>query len=162
MEELLVVLLGAPVDEVGGIQSDAKEIGGDKTKLCSADTNDADYGAVESGHNPALPEFLAEEDSAQNGQDAGEIIESNHVKHIEHFGLLGRSRNRSNQSTGALGFPALLTRNSFLVRLSGNLIPGPELLGQSANRQVLAGKRRSNCEATSDGAWLDVCICSRK
>jgi hypothetical protein len=28
-----------------------------------------------------LPELLAEEDSAQDGQNAGEIIESNHVEH---------------------------------------------------------------------------------
>jgi hypothetical protein len=27
-----------------------------------------------------LPELLAEEDGAQDGQNAGEIIESNHVK----------------------------------------------------------------------------------
>jgi hypothetical protein len=84
------------VDEVGGVQSDAKEIGGHETELRGADTDDTNHGTVESGHNPALPELLAEEDGAQDGQNAGEIIESNHVKHIEHFGLVGRSRSLSN------------------------------------------------------------------
>ena len=110
------MLLGTPVDEVGGVQSDAKEIGGNKTKLCSAYTDDADNGAVDGGNHPALPEFFAQENGAEDGQNAREIIESNHLKHIEHFGLVGRSRNLSNQSTGALGFPVLLARNSFATR----------------------------------------------
>ena len=79
--ELLILLLGTPVDEVGRIKGDAKEISGHETELRGADANDADDGAIERGHNPALPEFLAEEDSAQDGQNAGEIIESNHVEH---------------------------------------------------------------------------------
>jgi hypothetical protein len=61
---LLVLLPGTPVYEIGGVK-------GDHT----------DDGAIERGNNPALPELLAEEDSAQHGQNAGEIIESNHVEH---------------------------------------------------------------------------------
>jgi hypothetical protein len=104
------------VDEVGGVEGDAKEVGWHKTELRSADTDHADNGAIDGGNNPALPEFLAEKNGAEDGQNAGEIIESNHVKHVEHFGLVGRSRNLSNQSTGALGVPVLLTRNSFAIR----------------------------------------------
>lgn len=107
---LLVLPLGAPIKEVGGVQSDAKKIGGHETELRSSDTDHAHDGAIKRGYNPALPQLLTEEDGAQDGQNAGEIIESNHVKHIEHFGLVGRSRNLSNQSTGALGFPVLLRK----------------------------------------------------
>jgi hypothetical protein len=31
-----------------------------------------------------LPEFLADQDGSQDGQNAGEIIQSNHVEYIEH------------------------------------------------------------------------------
>jgi len=78
--ELLILLLGTPVYEIGRVKGDAKEIGGHETKLGSADADHTDDGAIERGHNPALPEFFAEEDSAQDGQNAGEIIESNHVE----------------------------------------------------------------------------------
>jgi hypothetical protein len=79
--ELLILLLGTPVDEVSRVKGDAKKIGGHETELRGTDADDADDGAIERGDNPALPELLAEEDSAQDGQNAGEIIESNHVHH---------------------------------------------------------------------------------
>ncbi len=79
--ELLILLLGTPVDEIARVKGDAKEIGGDETELRGADADHTDDGAIERGDNPALPEFLAEEDSAQDGQNAGEIIESNHMEH---------------------------------------------------------------------------------
>ena len=74
------MLLRAPVEEIGGVQGDAKEIGRDETELRGADADDTDDGTIDGGNNPALPELLAEEDGAQDGQNAGEIIESNHVK----------------------------------------------------------------------------------
>ena len=79
--ELLVLLLGTPVDEVGRVKGDAKKISGHETELGGADADHTDDGAVERRDNPALPEFLAEEDSAQDGQNTGEIIESNHMEH---------------------------------------------------------------------------------
>ena len=78
--ELLILLLGAPVEEVGRVQGDTKKIGGYETELGGADADHTDDGAIERGDNPSLPEFFAEEDSAQDGQNAGEIIESNHVE----------------------------------------------------------------------------------
>jgi hypothetical protein len=93
---LLVLLTGAPVYEIGGVKGDANEVRRYETELGSADADHADDGAIESGNNPALPELLAEEDGTQHGQNAGEIIESNQVKQIEHFGLVGRSRRLSN------------------------------------------------------------------
>jgi hypothetical protein len=94
--ELLVLLLGTPVYEIARVKGDAKKIGGHETELGSAHADDTDNGAIKRGYNPALPEFFAKENGAQDGQNAGEIIESNHVKHIEHFGMVGRSRSLSN------------------------------------------------------------------
>jgi len=99
----LILFLGTPVDEIGGVQGDAKKIGRYETELGSADADHADDGAVKRGHNPALPELLAEEDSAQDGQNAGEIIESNHVEHIEHVGLMSLAAARRNNPLARLG-----------------------------------------------------------
>jgi len=78
------VLLGAPVDEVAGVEGDAEEIGGDEAELGGADPNDADDGTVNTGDDPALPELLANEHGGENGQHAGKIIESDDVEHIQH------------------------------------------------------------------------------
>jgi hypothetical protein len=78
---LLILLPGAPVYEIRCVKGDANEICRYETELGSADADHTDNGAIECGHNPTLPELLAEEDSAQDGQNAGEIIESNHVEH---------------------------------------------------------------------------------
>jgi hypothetical protein len=78
---LLVLLPGTPVYEIGGVKGDANEVCRDETELGRADADHTDDGAIECGNNPALPELLAEEDSAQHGQNAGEIIKSNHVEH---------------------------------------------------------------------------------
>jgi hypothetical protein len=76
------VLFGAPVDEVAGVEGDANEISGDETELGGAEADDADHGAVDGGDDPALPEFLANEHGGEHGQDAGHIVESNHVERI--------------------------------------------------------------------------------
>ncbi|HTB93222.1 MAG TPA: hypothetical protein VK728_10355 [Candidatus Sulfotelmatobacter sp.] len=90
------MLTGAPVYEIGGVKGDADKVRWDETELGGADTDHTDDGAIERGNNPALPELFAEEDGTQHGQNAGEIIESNQVKKIEHFGLVSRSRRLSN------------------------------------------------------------------
>ena len=76
---LFGLLFGEPVDEVAGVEGDAHKIGGDETKLGSAEANDADDGAVDGGDDPALPEFLANEDGGENGQNARQIIQSNQM-----------------------------------------------------------------------------------
>ena len=63
---LFGLLLGAPVDEVAGIEGDAEKIGRNKAKLCGANADDANDGAVERSDDPALPEFLANEDGGEN------------------------------------------------------------------------------------------------
>ena len=65
------MLFGAPVDEVAGVEGDAEEIGGDESELGGADADDADDGAIDSGDDPALPEFLADEHGGEHGQDTG-------------------------------------------------------------------------------------------
>jgi len=73
------LLLGAPVDEVAGVEGDAEEISGNETELCGTEANDADDGAIEGSNDPALPEFLANEDGGENGQNARQIIQSNQM-----------------------------------------------------------------------------------
>ena len=86
------MFLRPPVDEIAGVKGDAKQIGGYETKLGGADADYANDGAIDGSNNPALPELLAEEDGAQNGQNAGEIIEWNHVKQLQHVGLMSPCR----------------------------------------------------------------------
>ena len=81
LQKLLALLFGAPVDEVAGVEGDAKKIGGDKTELGGAHADDTDDGAIDGGHDPALPEFPANENGGEHGENAGKIIESNHVEH---------------------------------------------------------------------------------
>jgi hypothetical protein len=69
------------MDEIASVEGDAQEIGWYEAELGSADTDHADNGAIQRSNNPTLPELFAEEDGSQNSQNAGEIIESNHVKH---------------------------------------------------------------------------------
>ena len=68
------MLFGAPVDEVAGVEGDAEKIGGDKSELGGAYADNADDGAIDSGNDPALPEFFANEHSGENGQNARQII----------------------------------------------------------------------------------------
>jgi len=68
---LFGVLLGAPVDEVAGVEGDAEEVGGDEAELGGADADDANDGAVDAGDDPALPELLANEHGGEHGQHAG-------------------------------------------------------------------------------------------
>jgi len=98
----LILLLGAPIQKVGGIKSDAEEIGGDETELGSADSDHTDHGAIQGSHNPTLPELFTNEDGGQNGQNAGEIIESNHVEHIQHVWLMSRCRRLLKQFSSVL------------------------------------------------------------
>jgi hypothetical protein len=81
---LLVLLFGAPVDEVAGVEGDAEEIGGNEAELCGAHADDTDDRAIESSDDPALPELLANEHGGENGQHAGEIIEPDDVEQVEH------------------------------------------------------------------------------
>jgi len=83
------------VDEVAGVEGDAEEIGGNKTELCSADANDANDGAIEGSNDPALPEFLANEDGGEHDQHAGEIIAPDDVEYVKHSGKdVGSMRQR--------------------------------------------------------------------
>ncbi len=68
--ELFCLLFGAPVDEVAGVEGDAKEIGGDESELGGADADDADDGAIDSGDDPALPKLFANEHGGEHRQDA--------------------------------------------------------------------------------------------
>ena len=76
------MLLGAPVDEVAGVEGDAEKIGGNETELGGADSDDADDGAIDSGDDTALPQFFANEHGGENGQNARQIIKPDDMEHI--------------------------------------------------------------------------------
>jgi hypothetical protein len=80
--KLLVLLFGAPVDQVAGVKGDAEEIGGDEAELGGADADDADDGAIETSDDPALPESLANQHGGEDSQNAGHIVESNQLEHL--------------------------------------------------------------------------------
>lgn len=61
----------APVEEVAGIKRDAEEIGGDEAELRGAEADDANDSAVDRSHDPALPQFSADEHRTDDGQHAG-------------------------------------------------------------------------------------------
>ncbi len=66
----------APGEEVAGVERDADEIGGDKSKLRGANADNANDGAIDGSDDPALPQLLAEQDRTEDGQDTGDVIQS--------------------------------------------------------------------------------------
>src|SRR5713226_9260895 len=85
---LFGLFFGAPVDEVAGVEGDAEKIGGDKSELGGADSDDTDNGAIDGGDDPALPELLADEHGGENGQNARQIIKPDDVEHSKHVGSM--------------------------------------------------------------------------
>ena len=83
------MLFGAPVDEVAGVEGDAEKIGGDETELGGADADDTHDGAIDRGDDPALPELFANEHGGENGQHAGQIIETDEVEQVQHVVMMG-------------------------------------------------------------------------
>jgi len=61
-----------------------KEIGGNEVRIGAVRiSDDADYGAVKSGNDPALPEvFLPMSTVASTVKTQGKIVEANHVEHL--------------------------------------------------------------------------------
>jgi hypothetical protein len=49
----------APVEEIAGVEGNAEKVGWDKSKLRSADSDDANDRTVDRGHDPPLPQFSA-------------------------------------------------------------------------------------------------------
>jgi len=119
----LVLLFGAPVDQVAGVQGDAEKIGGDESELRGLDANDTNDRAVNGSNDPALPELLANEHSRQDGQNAGDIIESNHVERIQHIGPMSRKRSLMGYSAGELTSMALLLKGEILLP-DQRMVPG--------------------------------------
>src|SRR6266850_391069 len=74
-----------------GLFEVTEKIGGDESELRGLDANDTNDRAVNGSNDPALPELLANEHSRQDGQNARDIIESNHVERIQHIGPMSRS-----------------------------------------------------------------------
>src|SRR5579862_32686 len=66
--------LRSPAPQVVCVESDAKKIGGHKSKLSCAHPDHANDYAIGAGHDPAVPQSFSEQDCRNNRQTAGEII----------------------------------------------------------------------------------------
>jgi len=121
--ELLVLLFGPPVDEVAGVQGDAEKIGGNESELRGLDANDTNDRAVNRGNDPALPELFANKHSGQDGQNAGDVIESNHVEHIQHMGPMSQERSLMECSAGELTSMALLLKVTHSAARDQRIMP---------------------------------------
>jgi len=94
-----------------------RRLAGTKPELGRADADDADDGAVDTRDDPALPEFLANEDGGGDGEHAGEIVQSNHVEHVQHMGLMSRgSQPRGMSQSGDSVRSLLLTAMNTAAR----------------------------------------------
>lgn len=69
----------APLPDVVSVQCEAKQIGWNKSRLGSVDSDNADQNAVETRDQPSFPAFPPYEDSGTNGQNTGNIVQSKHV-----------------------------------------------------------------------------------
>lgn len=91
----------APGAEVDGVESDAEEIGGNEAELGGAEADDAYDGAIDRSDHPALPELFAEQNGAENGQNAGDVIETNEgVQHAGHVVFKGPAGLNSGAGSG--------------------------------------------------------------
>jgi hypothetical protein len=68
-----------PTAEIPGVQGYAKEVRGDEAELTGLNTDEADNDAIDRGHDPPVPEFLADEDCGDDRQNARDVIEAEHA-----------------------------------------------------------------------------------
>src|SRR5260370_33360167 len=68
--ELFALLLGAPVDEVAGVEGDAKKIGGGKFGFGGGEPHDTGESAHVRGGHPQLPQCLADSQHGAEDSDA--------------------------------------------------------------------------------------------
>jgi hypothetical protein len=100
-----------PIPNVVGIKSDAEQIGWNKAKLCSPDTDQAKQRAVGSRDDPALPQFSPDHERGHNRQDAGNVIQRQHkrpipemnVLDVHPYGNIGMPRLPDNDSDATAG-----------------------------------------------------------
>jgi len=71
---------GAPVPDVVGIEGDAEEVGGDEAELRGAQGYDANDQAIGAGDHPALPDFSANKNGREDRENAGDVVEPEHVR----------------------------------------------------------------------------------
>ena len=70
--------LPAPAENVIGVESDAKHIGGNEAKLRCVESDIADHDAIDARDEPSLPALLAQEDSGRDSEHAGNVVQTKH------------------------------------------------------------------------------------
>jgi hypothetical protein len=74
MRALLVTLEFSPGTKIDRVEADAEYVGGDESELRSAEADEADDYAVDSGQNPALPAALSYQNGRNDRKYAGQVI----------------------------------------------------------------------------------------
>jgi hypothetical protein len=77
---LLPWIVFAPFKNVVSIECDAKQIRRDKAELPGVHANDANENAVRAGDDPAFPPLSAHQDGRGDCQNAGDIVQTEHVE----------------------------------------------------------------------------------
>ena len=68
----------APVPHVVNVQAKAENIGGNEAELGRVPGNHADDDAVHAGQHPAMPISFPNQNSGEYGQQAGNVVKSQH------------------------------------------------------------------------------------
>jgi hypothetical protein len=63
-----------PGTKIHGIQGNAEDVRGDKTKLSRAESDHAHHGAIHRSENPTLPATLSQQKSRNHRKNAGQIV----------------------------------------------------------------------------------------
>jgi hypothetical protein len=71
--------LASPAPQIIGVESHAKQVGGDESELFGTHADDANEHAVGRGDDPALPKLLADQDRRQHSQCAGYVVKPEHL-----------------------------------------------------------------------------------
>ena len=79
---LLVMLEFSPGTKIHRVEADAEYVGGDESELRSAEADEADDYAVDSGQNPALPAALSYQNGRNDRKYAGQVVKPERQRNL--------------------------------------------------------------------------------
>jgi hypothetical protein len=82
MRALLVTLEFSPGTKIDRVEADAEYVGGDESELRSAEADEADDYAVDSGQNPALPAALSYQNGRNDRKYAGQVVKPERQRNL--------------------------------------------------------------------------------
>jgi len=64
--------------EVVGVEADAEKVCGDEAELRGVNADEANDDAIERGHDPAVPHASPDQNGGNDGENAGNVVQSKH------------------------------------------------------------------------------------